>query len=113
MLNKFFLLSFFLLFLITFSSCEDDPCDFDISGTYTFQIASCEGPVYPQTITISNSATEFTFEGSVYTISECEVTADRIESERMVTFDDEGFDFEGNFETDNVSINCEGRYSKN
>jgi len=113
MLNKLILLSISLLSLITFSSCGDDPCDFDISGTYTFQSSTCEGLNYPQTISISNTATEFTFEGSVYTISECEVTADRIESERMVTFDDDGFDFEGEFENDNVSVSCEGRYTKN
>lgn len=113
MFNKTLLLSFFLFSLFTFLSCEDEPCEFDISGTYTFQSTSCEEVDYPQTITILSSDTEFTFEGSVYTISECEIIADFIESERMVTFDNDGFDFTGEFETDNGTVNCEGRYTKN
>jgi len=113
MLNKKFLMSFLLFPLFTFSSCDDDSCEFDISGTYTFQSSSCEEIDFPQTITISSSATEFTFEGSVYTIiSECEVIADFIESERKVTFDDDGFDFEGEFESDSITVICDGRYTR-
>ena len=113
MIKKTLLLSLFGLCLISFTSCDDEACDFDISGTYTFQSASCEGVDYPQTVTISNSATEFTFEGSRYTIGECEVTEENIESQRKVSFDDGGFDFEGEFDNGSVTVNCDGRYTKN
>jgi len=113
MFNMTLLLTALSLCLITFSSCDDEPCDFDISGTYTFESSSCALNNHPQTVTISNSATEFTFEGERLTISDCEANAEAGGSSRKVTFDEDGFDFEGEFENDNVSINCDGRYTKN
>lgn len=71
-----------------------------------------EGCLYTQSITISASATEFTFEGSRYTIAECEIIEDNIASQRIVSFDDQGFDFEREFDNDNLTVNCEGRYLK-
>jgi hypothetical protein len=112
MFEKTLLFSMLLCFLFTFYSCEDEPCEFDISGTYSLQSTSCEEIDFPQSITILSTDTEFTFEGSVYTIAECEVIADFIESERMVIFDDNGFDFEGEFEDDTLTVNCEGRYTR-
>lgn len=112
MIKNLLLLSTIILFL---ASCKDEPCDFDISGTYTFQSVNCsflESEV-PATITIANSATEFTFEGSRYEISDCEIRNIAVEENRMVTFDEGGFDFEGDFEAGGFSGSCEGRYTKN
>jgi hypothetical protein len=113
MFNKTLLLSALTLCLVAFSSCDDDPCGFDFSGTYTFESSTCAVNNHPQTVTISNSATEFTFEASSLIISDCEATAEAGASYRKVSFDEDGFDFEGEFEIDNVSVNCEGRYTKN
>ena len=113
MFNKTLLLSSLSLCLVAFSSCNDEPCDFDVSGSYTFESSSCAVNNHPQTVTISNSASEFTFEGSRLIISDCQATADEGESSREVSFDEDGFDFEGEFEIDSVLVNCEGRYRKN
>jgi len=113
MFNKTLLLSFISLCLVTFSSCDDEPCDFDVSGTYTFENSTCTVNNHPQTITISNSATEFTFEGERLIISDCEAATEAGGFSRSILFDEDGFDFEGEFESDNVSANCEGRYTKN
>lgn len=67
----------------------------------------------PASVTNSISATEFTFEGSRYEISDCEIRNVAVEGNRMVTYDEGGFNFEGEFEGDNVTVNCSGRYTKN
>ena len=113
MFNKTLLLSVFSLCLVIFYSCNDESCDSDISGTYTFESSTCEVNNHPQTVTLSNSASEFTFEGTRLIISDCQATADDGESSREVSFDEDGFDFEGEFEIDSVLVNCEGRYRKN
>ncbi len=113
MYNKTLLLSAISICLFAFSSCDEEPCDFDVSGTYTFESSTCAVNNHPLTVTISNSATEFTFEGERLTIADCEATTDVGISTKKVSFDENGFDFEGEFENDNVSVNCEGRYAKN
>lgn len=113
MFNKILLLTAIALSLFTFSSCGDEPCEIDVSGTYTFETTTCEANNHPDTITISNSATEFTFEGERLIISDCVATAEAGGFFRQVLFDENGFDFEGEFENDNISIDCEGRYTKN
>jgi len=112
MFNKTLLLSALSLFLVSFSSCDDEPCDSDILGTYTFESSTCAVNNHPQTVTISNSATEFDFEGERLKVSDCEAAAEAGGSSRIVSFDEDGFDFEGEFVIDNVSVNCEGRYTK-
>jgi len=113
MFNKTLLLSALSLCLVTFTSCGSEPCDFDISGTYTFESSTCEANNHPQTVSISNSTAEFSFEGIRLIISDCEATAEAGEFTRKVTFDEDGFDFEGEFEIDSVLVICEGRYTKN
>ena len=110
MFNKTLLLSALSLCLVVFFSCDDDPCDLDVAGTYTFENSTCAVNNHPQTITISDSATEFDFEGEYLIVSDCEATGG---SSRKVSFDENGFDFEGEFLIDSVSVNCEGRYTRN
>jgi hypothetical protein len=113
MFNKTLLLSALSLCLVAFSSCDDDPCDLDVSGTYTFETSTCVANNHPDTIIISNSATEFAFEGERLIISDCKATTDVEGFFREVSFNENGFDFEGEFENDTISIDCQGRYTKN
>ena len=110
-------LLFLPLFLcvIGFTSCDkDEECDFDISGTYTFQSSSCPFLDIPQTVVVSANQTEFTFENSVFEFNDCELNTVTEFRERNITFDEGGFDFEGSFDNDNnVEAFCEGRYTKN
>jgi hypothetical protein len=97
-----------------FIACDkDEECDFDIAGTYTFQSSSCQFLDVPQTLVISAGQTEFTFENSVVEYNDCEFNTVTEFRERNITFDEDGFDFEGRFDDDNnVEVTCEGRYTK-
>ena len=112
MFNKILLVSALSLCLVAFSSCIEEPCGTDISGTYTFENSTCAVNNHPQTVTISDSTTEFSFEGEQLIINDCEAMSEAGQSTREVSFDEEGFDFAGEFEIDSILVACEGRYTK-
>ena len=104
MFNKTLLLTFVCLCLVIFSSCDDEPCGLDVSGTYTFESSTCAVNNHPQTVTISDSTTEFSFEGEQLIINDCEAMSEAGQSTREVSFDEEGFDFAGEFEIDSILV---------